>query len=157
MILIYIIVVIISFILMEGVTWLTHKYVMHGFLWVLHEDHHDLANVTTFEKNDGFFFIFASPSILLFYFGALPSLNFMFFIGLGIMFYGVAYFLVHDVFIHGRLNWLQNTKSTYLRGLLLAHKNHHKGGKCFGMLYVPRRFMKEAKSGVNSKSKTSLI
>jgi len=25
---------------MEYVAWFTHKYVMHGFLWVLHEDHH---------------------------------------------------------------------------------------------------------------------
>ncbi|HCY45426.1 MAG TPA: carotene hydroxylase, partial [Flavobacteriales bacterium] len=25
---------------MEGITWCTHKFVMHGFLWYLHEDHH---------------------------------------------------------------------------------------------------------------------
>ena len=25
---------------MEYVAWFTHKYVMHGSLWVLHEDHH---------------------------------------------------------------------------------------------------------------------
>ncbi len=157
MILLYISLVIISFLMMEGITWLTHKYIMHGFLWVLHEDHHDLANVTVFEKNDGFFFIFATPSILLFYFGAIPSLNFMFFIGLGILFYGLAYFLVHDVFIHHRFNWLNNSKNTYLMGLMLAHKSHHKGGKCFGMLYVPRKYMKEAKEMARNKEKASLI
>ena len=27
------------FLTMEGVTWCTHKYVMHGFGWFLHEDH----------------------------------------------------------------------------------------------------------------------
>ena len=25
---------------MEFVAWFTHKYVMHGFLWFLHKDHH---------------------------------------------------------------------------------------------------------------------
>lgn len=38
--LIYLGVVLITFLVMEGVTWLTHRYVMHGFLWYLHEDHH---------------------------------------------------------------------------------------------------------------------
>jgi len=29
-----------AFLFMEFVAWFTHKYVMHGFLWVLHKDHH---------------------------------------------------------------------------------------------------------------------
>jgi len=48
---------------MEGITWLTHKYVMHGFLWYLHEDHHK-SGKHFFEKNDAFFFIFAIPGWL---------------------------------------------------------------------------------------------
>ncbi|HEU0125245.1 MAG TPA: carotene hydroxylase, partial [Flavobacterium sp.] len=28
------------FLFMECVTWLTHKYVMHGFMWYFHADHH---------------------------------------------------------------------------------------------------------------------
>ena len=46
---------------MEAITWLTHKYVMHGFLWYLHEDHHQPKYKSLFEKNDLFFVIFASP------------------------------------------------------------------------------------------------
>jgi len=157
MILLYILIVIGTFIVMEGITWLTHKFVMHGFLWVLHEDHHDLANVTTFEKNDSFFIIFAIPSILLFYFGMFPSLNYMFFIGLGIFFYGMAYFLVHDVFIHHRFNWLKNVNHPYMRGLLLAHRSHHKGGACFGMLYVPQKYIDEAKTISEEEFNTNLI
>ncbi|MBS2096919.1 sterol desaturase family protein [Carboxylicivirga linearis] len=157
MVLFYILIVIATFVVMEGITWFTHKYVMHGFLWVLHEDHHDLVNETTFEKNDAFFIIFATPSILLFYYGINPALNFMFFIGLGIFFYGMAYFLVHDVFIHHRFNWLNNVSHPYMRGLWLAHKSHHKGGKCFGMLYVPYKFIKEAKSMTDKELKGSLI
>jgi beta-carotene 3-hydroxylase len=28
-----------GFLFMECVTWLTHKYLMHGFMWYFHEDH----------------------------------------------------------------------------------------------------------------------
>lgn len=31
----YIIVALLTFALMEVVTWLTHKFIMHGFLWFL--------------------------------------------------------------------------------------------------------------------------
>ena len=51
---------------MEGVTWCTHKYVMHGFGWFLHEDHHQPGYPNVFEKNDAFFVVFAIPSMLFF-------------------------------------------------------------------------------------------
>ena len=85
-ILFFIGITLITFLTMEGITWLTHKYVMHGFLWYLHEDHHQPKYKGLFEKNDAFFVIFAIPSILLFYFGVNPELNYLFFIGLGILF-----------------------------------------------------------------------
>ncbi len=145
MILLYILITLGTFVFMEGVTWFTHKYIMHGFLWVLHEDHHHPRKGQVFQKNDSFFFIFATPSILLFYFGVHPTFNYLFFIGLGILFYGLAYFLVHDVFIHQRFNWLSGVEHPYFKGLRRAHGSHHTGGKCFGMLWVPRSFIREAK------------
>lgn len=134
-----------TFITMEGVTWCTHKFVMHGFLWYLHEDHHQPKYQNILEKNDAFFVIFAIPSIALFYFGVNPVLNFKFFIGLGILLYGIAYFLVHDVLIHQRFKWFKHTKNKYLIGLRKAHKIHHKHlgkehGECFGMLFVPKKY-----------------
>ena len=146
--LIYLAITLSAFLAMEGVTWCTHKFVMHGFLWVLHEDHHQPKYAGFFEKNDLFFVIFAIPSITLFYFGTEPFLNFKFFIGLGILFYGIAYFFVHDVIIHRRFKWFDNIKSPYLRGLRKGHKVHHKhlgkeDGECFGMLYVPMKYFKE--------------
>jgi beta-carotene 3-hydroxylase len=136
---------ILTFVTMEGITWLTHKYVMHGFLWYLHEDHHQPRYQSVFEKNDAFFVIFAIPSMLLLYFGIEPKLNFLFFIGLGIMFYGMAYFLIHDVMIHRRFKWFDRTENRYFRGLRRAHKVHHKhlgkeDGECFGMLNVPVKY-----------------
>ncbi len=56
-----------TFVTMEAITWLTHKYVMHGFLWYLHEDHHK-KGPGFFEKNDAFFLIFAIPTFFLFAF-----------------------------------------------------------------------------------------
>lgn len=96
----FILITLVTFISMEGVTWLTHKYVMHGLGWFLHEDHHQPKQGKHFEKNDVFFILFAIPCMTIFYFGTQPQLNFLFFIGLGVLFYGIAYFLVHDVLIH---------------------------------------------------------
>lgn len=136
------------FLLMEGITWLTHKYVMHGFLWYLHEDHHQPKYANIFEKNDAFFFIFSVPSSALIFNGIHRGLNYMFFIGLGILFYGIAYFLIHDVLIHQRFKWFKNTKNKYLLALRKAHKIHHKhlgkeDGECFGMLNVPKKYFDE--------------
>lgn len=147
MIAIYILITIVTFSLMEIITWLTHKYVMHGFLWYLHEDHHQPKYQNLFEKNDTFFVIGAIPSITLFYLGTVPDLNYKFFIALGILFYGMAYFLVHDVLIHQRLPWFKHTKNNYLIGLRKAHKVHHKhltkeDGECFGMLLVPKKYFR---------------
>lgn len=140
-------IVLVTFILMEGATWLIHKYVMHGFLWVLHKDHHDHSNEGVLEKNDYFFVIFAVPTITLMFLGSLKDFNYLFFIGLGIMFYGMAYFFVHDVFIHQRIKILSKTKSSYFLALRRAHKQHHKhigkeNGECFGFLYVPFKYFK---------------
>lgn len=137
-----------TFITMEGITWCTHKYVMHGFGWYLHEDHHQPGYPHVFEKNDAFFVVFAIPSMLLFFFGIRPELNFLFFIGLGILLYGLAYFLIHDVLIHRRFKWFDRTNNWYFKALRRAHKVHHKNmgkekGECFGMLFVPLKYFKQ--------------
>jgi beta-carotene 3-hydroxylase len=147
MIFAYLLITLVTYGCMEGITWLTHKYVMHGFLWFLHKDHHQPKYQNVFEKNDTFFLIGAIPSITLFCLGVNPVLNYKFFIALGILFYGITYFIVHDVLIHQRFKWFKNTKNSYLLGLRLAHKIHHKhlgkeDGECFGMLNVPKKYFK---------------
>ncbi len=137
-----------TFALMEGITWCTHRFVMHGWMWYFHQDHHNPSK-KLFEKNDFFFLIFATPSFLLMFFGAAAGFDWRFFIGLGIMCYGIAYFLVHDVLIHRRFSWFSKTDNVYFRALRKAHKVHHKHlgkeeGECFGMLWVPFRYFREA-------------
>jgi beta-carotene 3-hydroxylase len=139
----------ITFLLMEGVTWLTHRFVMHGFLWRLHRDHHKKEGNSFFEKNDWFFIIFSIPSITLFILGTFISeLNYLFYIGLGITFYGFAYFVVHEVIIHQRFKYFTRINNFYFRAIRKAHKVHHKHlgkeeGECFGMLLVPIKYFSE--------------
>jgi beta-carotene 3-hydroxylase len=133
-----------TFFLMEGVTWLTHKFVMHGFLWYLHEDHHQ-KQPGFFEKNDAFFVIFAIPSFLSILFGSLRQAYWLQAIGFGVMAYGFAYFLVHDVIIHQRFKWFSRSNNTYVRAIRWAHKMHHRHldkheGESFGMLYVHKKY-----------------
>ena len=142
-----ILIIFFTFILMEGATWLIHKYVMHGFLWVLHSDHHNHRHDGDFERNDWFFFIFAVPTIILLYFGVEYGFNYLFYIGLGIFIYGMAYFFVHDIFIHQRIKFLRNSNNPYLLAIRRAHKQHHKHigkeqGECFGFLWVPVKYFK---------------
>ena len=137
-----------TFLLMECVTWCTHKFVMHGFMWYFHEDHHQPRG-GFFEKNDAFFLIFAVPSCLMIVFGSMAAFDWRFFVGIGILLYGVSYFLIHDVLIHQRFDWFSRTDNLYFRAIRKAHKIHHKhlnkeDGECFGMLYVPRKYFVEA-------------
>lgn len=140
-------IVILVFISMEGATWLIHRYIMHGFLWILHRDHHDHSNEGSLERNDLFFVIFATPAIALLYVGVRQEFSYVFFIGLGISLYGMAYFFVHDIFIHQRAQLFKKTRNSYLLAIRRAHKQHHKhlgkeNGECFGFLWVPVKFFK---------------
>jgi len=136
-----------TFFSMEGLTWLIHRYVMHGFLWVLHKDHHDHRHDGPLENNDYFFLIFALPAILLMYAGSRAHFNCLFFIGAGVSLYGMAYFFVHDIFIHQRIRFLSRTQNPYLQAIRRAHKQHHKhtgreDGECYGFLWVPVKYFR---------------
>ncbi len=138
-----------TFIGMEGVAWFTHKYIMHGLLWVLHEDHHVKPDDDSIiEKNDSFFLVFAIPSMALFALWNFMGWQWALYIALGIALYGLAYFLVHDIFIHQRIGLFKRSNNIYLRAIRKAHKIHHKhltrfNGECFGMLLVPLKYFRE--------------
>jgi beta-carotene 3-hydroxylase len=108
---------VIAFVAMEGVAWFTHRYVMHGWLWSLHKDHHQKHSKGFFEDNDFFFALFALPGIAGLYWGMQHGFNVFFWLGLGITLYGFAYFLVHDIFIHQRFR----LSSSYRQCLLQGH------------------------------------
>ena len=144
-----IIITLATFGIREFMAWSTHRFVMHGFMWYFHEDHH-VPHQKIFERNDVFFLIYAIPSWLCIMLGMMNASVVSVSIGFGILLYGIAYFLVHDVLIHRRFKWFDNTDNWYFRALRKAHKVHHKNqgkeeGQCFGMLWVPFRYFKEAK------------
>lgn len=139
-----ILIVIASVVAMEGVAWASHKYIMHGFAWAWHRDHHE-PHDGAFEKNDLFAIVGAVMSISMFAMGSpmvmgegawWPGT----WIGLGILSYGVIYTLVHDGLVHQR--WFRFVpRHGYAKRLVQAHKLHHatvtkEGGVSFGFVFA---------------------
>jgi beta-carotene 3-hydroxylase len=127
---------------MELVAWASHKYVMHGFGWAWHRDHHE-PHGRTLEKNDRYALVGAALSIALFAAGsplilgddAWPPGTW---VGLGVLIYGLVYTLVHDGLVHQRyFRWVP--RRGYARRLVQAHRLHHattsrEGGVSFGFV-----------------------
>ncbi|MES2004534.1 MAG: beta-carotene hydroxylase [Bacteroidota bacterium] len=145
----YLLITLATFCIMEGITWLTHRYVMHGFLWYLHEDHHQ-KGPGFFEKNDAFFIIFAIPSWLCIMLGSMAQVYWVVSIGAGIALYGLAYFVVHEIIIHQRFALFARTNNRYIKAIRWGHKMHHKHldkheGESFGMLLVAKKYWDKVK------------
>lgn len=137
-----------TFVSMEAVAWLSHKYIMHGLLWSWHRDHHRKDHDSWFERNDLFFVLYASICIGFFLLWRFDVLRVGLSIGIGIFSYGLCYFIVHDIFIHQRFKMFRNVDNRYARAVRRAHKMHHKHlgkehGECFGMLFVPFKYFKQ--------------
>ncbi len=145
----YIVVFLLTFLIMEFMAWFSHKFIMHGFLWSLHADHHKKDHDSWFERNDAFFIFYAVVSMFFFFLWQNKILASGLAIGLGIFAYGLTYFFVHDIFIHQRFKLFRNANNKYARALRRAHKMHHKHigknqGECFGMLFFPFKHYKNA-------------
>jgi beta-carotene 3-hydroxylase len=154
MIFTYIAIVLATVLVMEFVAWSAHKFLMHGWLWVWHEDHHKphYEKEGFFEKNDLFFLVFAIPSMMSYIIGSLyADYRWVLFIGIGISIYGLIYFLIHDVYIHQRFKWFRQLDNKYSRAILRAHGAHHaktnkEDGESFGLLIVnPKYFQTRTK------------
>ena len=132
-------VVLLSFVAMEAVSYLAHRFVMHGPGMGLHRSHHRRTE-SRFEANDLFPVSFAAVTIMAMAAGTtLPNLEVLFRVGIGVTIYGAAYAFVHDVYIHARLGQLPVIAP--LEWLKDAHQLHHRfGGEPYGMLFpvVPR-------------------
>jgi beta-carotene 3-hydroxylase len=141
---------------MEAAAWGSHKYVMHGFGWAWHSDHHE-PHDGFFEKNDRFGLVGAALSIAMFAIGSPLIMGDRAWwpgtwIGLGVLIYGVIYTLVHDGLVHQRwFRWVP--RSGYARRLVQAHKLHHatigkEGGVSFGFVFArdPARLRAELKA-----------
>lgn len=141
-VLVPIVIVVATIIAMEGVAWASHKYIMHGFGWAWHRDHHE-PHDRLLETNDLYGIVGAAMSIGMFLLGSplvagehawWPAT----WIGVGILAYGIIYTLVHDGLVHQRyFRWVP--RSGYAKRIVQAHKLHHatigrEGGVSFGFL-----------------------
>lgn len=148
LILTYVAITLVTILCMEFVAWSAHKYLMHGWLWIWHEDHHKphYEKEGFFEKNDLFFLVFAIPSMICYIVGSLfMDYRWVLFIGIGISIYGLIYFLIHDVYIHQRFKWFRQLDNKYSRAILRAHGAHHaktqkEDGESFGLLIVNSKY-----------------
>lgn len=136
--------VVAAFFFMEFMAWFTHKYIMHGFLWVLHKDHH-IRDGRKIEWNDVFAIIFAIPSIICIYYGVVNGNGYLLGTGIGILLYGVAYFLFHDVYVHQRVPLFRKFSNRYLRATVKAHLDHHTphNHSNYGFLIAPFKYYRE--------------
>src|SRR4051812_44632919 len=89
-----------SFLVMEAVAALVHRWVMHGFGWGWHRSHHEPGH-GRLERNDLFAIIFAVLAVVLFMEAARWPL--LWWVGFGMSLYGMAYGLLHDGLVHRRL------------------------------------------------------
>ena len=124
---------------MEAVSAIIHRYVMHGFGWGWHRSHHQ-PHQGRLERNDLFAVVFAALAICLMALGHLWSP--LFWISVGLCVYGALYVVVHDGLVHQRWPFRHIPRRGYLKRLHQAHKLHHAvedktGGVSFGFLYAP--------------------
>ena len=133
-------IVIATVLAMEWVAWASHKYIMHGWGWGWHRDHHE-PHDNVLEKNDLFAVVFGTINAAMYIYGALYW-DWLWWFGVGITLYGIIYTLVHDGLVHQRWPFRVVPKRGYLRRLYQAHRLHHAvegRDDCvsFGFVYAP--------------------
>lgn len=123
-----------SLVAMEAVSYMLHRFLMHGVGWRIHADHHSPPG-RGLERNDLYP---ASSSLLavgLFAAGTtVPALHQLVAAGAGVTLYGVAYLYVHELCIHRRVGG-PRPRGRYVEWLARMHRIHHLyGGEPYGML-----------------------
>jgi beta-carotene 3-hydroxylase len=132
----FVLIVVVSFLAMEPITAATHRWVMHGIGEWFHRSHHRPGRKPRWERNDWFPVFFAA--IVLF--GLWLGFNRNGFAALvpmaiGVTLYGAAYALVHDGFIHRRIDPFGQRGNAYLDHVAASHRIHHLyNGAPYGML-----------------------
>ncbi|RAU44551.1 MULTISPECIES: sterol desaturase family protein [unclassified Pseudomonas] len=129
-----------TLIAMEGVGFLAHKYVMHGWGWFLHRSHHE-EHLGAFETNDVYLLVLVVVAVGLIVLGHNGH-DPLQWVGAGVAAFALIYILVHDGIVHRHWPLRPQPRNRYLRRLYQAHLMHHavKGRRnsvSFGFLYAP--------------------
>ncbi|MCU1401624.1 MAG: crtZ [Acidimicrobiales bacterium] len=122
-----------AFVAMEGVSYATHRWIMHGPGMRWHRSHH-VPSDKRLEKNDVFPVVFSLVGIALFATAAALDSSALFFAAVGVTAYGAAYVIAHDIYTHRRLG-IRLPDRRYLSWVRDSHRVHHTlGGEPYGML-----------------------
>lgn len=130
-----------GFLAMEGVAWLSHRYLMHGWGWAWHRSHHE-PGPGWFELNDLYALFGVALAIGLFLLAGRLQSPLLQAVAAGITAYGLVYSFVHDGLVHQRWPFRYMPRNGYLRRLVQAHRLHHAvhtrdGAVSYGFLIVP--------------------
>ena len=124
---------VVTFVAMEGVSYAMHRWVMHGIGMVWHRSHHAPPQ-GGLERNDLFPVCFAALGVVLFAVASSDASPILWAVAAGITAYGAAYLAVHEIYIHRRVP-VRAPRLAYLDWLRDAHRGHHvSGGEPYGML-----------------------
>ncbi len=122
----FVVVVVVSFAVMEPVTAATHRWVMHGIGEWFHRSHHRPGRTPRWERNDWFPVFFASIVLVGLWLGfnrdGVAALVPM---AIGVTLYGAVYALVHDGYIHRRIDPFGRRRNAYLDHVAASHRIHH--------------------------------
>lgn len=134
-------IVVAMFLLMEGVAWASHRWIMHGWGWGWHRSHHE-PRTGLFEANDLYAVVGSVVGFGLFLIAWLTRSWPVYAVASGVTLYGLAYAIFHDGLVHQRWPFRWVPRHGYLRRLIQAHRLHHavmsKGGTVsFGFLIAP--------------------
>jgi beta-carotene 3-hydroxylase len=136
-----------AFVVMEPVTALTHRLVMHGFGMGWHRSHHEPRRGAV-EANDLFPVVFSAATIVLLAVGVYGGGGEVLVpLGIGITAYGASYLFVHDLVIHRRLSRWLPLPARFLAWHRTAHNVHHLYSQApYGFLapVVPRALRQRA-------------
>ena len=138
-------VAIVTALAMEPWAALLHGRFWHRSLWPIHKSHHrpqDPEGGRALELNDALSLLHAPVAVGLILYGCAgpvgPWREVAFGTGLGMSLFGVAYVLVHDGLVHGRLPMAGLLRFAYFRRVRSAHLRHHlKSGPPFGLFFGP--------------------
>ena len=118
--------------LMELWAGLLHGRFWHRVLWPVHRSHHR-KRLGRFEANDALSILHAPIAIALILYGCMaapgPLREVAFGAGIGMTLFGLAYLLVHDGFVHGRLPVQVFGRIPFFSRVRDAHRVHHSRGR----------------------------
>lgn len=132
-----------TFIFMEIVSWIIHKYFMNHILREFYKIHHKPAFLKIIAL---FILLLGGIATSLIYFGSELT-DYRFWVGTGISICGIAYFILHDNIIHKQLSIFKNIKINFFIDIGKAYRDHSKSkgrnSNCsLGLLLISDKYIK---------------